>query len=178
MADVSGMSVRDMKEELASLGESASGCVERSEIEARLLSVRQRGRDQGAPQAGPAGGRQGGGGGGAAANPAASMAFALQGVFDSVGGSFNGVMNKLTTKFDDLDARLDGLEAKRQQVKDRIDSKQPTTPLGRLNQLKAEAGAAELREKLRETRKETYEGKKELAGKVQKESASMMQGMA
>ena len=40
MADLSSLSVKQMKEELVALGSSAEGCCERSEIEAKLLEVR------------------------------------------------------------------------------------------------------------------------------------------
>jgi hypothetical protein len=41
MPSVEGMSVKEMKEELATLGSSAEGCCERSEIEEKLRQVRQ-----------------------------------------------------------------------------------------------------------------------------------------
>lgn len=41
MQSVEAMSVKEMKEELASLGASAEGCFERSEIEEKLHHVRQ-----------------------------------------------------------------------------------------------------------------------------------------
>ena len=41
MPSVEGMSVKEMREELATLGSSAEGCWERSEIEEKLRQVRQ-----------------------------------------------------------------------------------------------------------------------------------------
>jgi hypothetical protein len=41
MPSVEAMSVKEMKEELATLGSSAEGCCERSEIEEKLRQVRQ-----------------------------------------------------------------------------------------------------------------------------------------
>jgi hypothetical protein len=43
-ADLSTLSVRELKEELAALGSSAEGCVERKDIEERLGAVRAQNR--------------------------------------------------------------------------------------------------------------------------------------
>lgn len=51
------------------------------------------------------------------------------------------MIKQVTDKFDTLDSKLDDLETKRGQLRHTL-AKEPTTALGRLNQLKASAGAA------------------------------------
>ena len=100
-AELSLCTVREMKEELSSMGVSFSECVERKDIEAKLLKARavRGGRPSGTVSSDTCAKAQEGGGGGSIsqANPFASMALGLQSVFDSVGGNCKGVVSILAT---------------------------------------------------------------------------------
>ena len=131
---------RPLMQEISSNGCSAEGCFERAEIEARLVESRRAAQDRAAERqahvptpvahraAAPAGGLE-------------DVMAAMTASFNLAGDSFGLMMKKVTDKFDTLDSKLDDLETKRGQLRHTL-AKEPTTALGRLNQLKASAGAA------------------------------------
>mmetsp|Transcript_3913 Transcript_3913/g.7895 ORF Transcript_3913/g.7895 Transcript_3913/m.7895 type:complete len:166 (+) Transcript_3913:213-710(+) len=154
-AEPDTMSVREIKEELARLEVSLEGCVEKEDLVQKLKSARSVGR-QGA----------GGGRSGQQDQGMASFMSGLEGSFNMMSDNFAGMMNRITERFDRMDDQLDGLESKREQLRATLDTP-AQTPLGRLNKMKAAAGAREVGAQINETKQQMREEREKAREQVE-----------
>eukprot|EP00287_Rhodomonas_sp_CCMP768_P027023 CAMPEP_0202843168 /NCGR_PEP_ID=MMETSP1389-20130828/63470_1 /ASSEMBLY_ACC=CAM_ASM_000865 /TAXON_ID=302021 /ORGANISM="Rhodomonas sp., Strain CCMP768" /LENGTH=158 /DNA_ID=CAMNT_0049520267 /DNA_START=16 /DNA_END=492 /DNA_ORIENTATION=- len=145
------MTVREIKEELQALHVDFADCIERSDLSAKLRSARER-----IPS--PTG-NQGEG--------VAGLMSGLQGSFNVMTDSFANMMKNVTDRFDKMEDKLGDLESKREQLRDKLTTPSQT-PLGRLNQLKASAGARDMGSRLSETRNQCQEERERVKAEVAK----------